>query len=120
MIKVIWKSAPAEEDFPAAYNYLSLMLPRKRVDRILEDFQLAPVIKRQADDILRASLLPLLPRDDRLVVHELEKMKKKERIVPILLVQAQPLIIADGYHRTCAVYYEGDEIMIHCCMVPLK
>ena len=69
--------------------------------------QKAPLERRQAKDLLRASGLDLLPTDNAHVAADLAKVKRCESLSPVLLVRGEmrrglPLTIADGYHRVCA------------------
>lgn len=81
-----------------------------------------------AKDPLRASALPLLPRDESHVEGDLKRISKGKPLSPVLLIQgdmskAVPPIIADGYHRICAVcYYDEDaaiDLAVTCPDIPL-
>ncbi|MDE3221826.1 MAG: hypothetical protein KGL79_00140, partial [Acidobacteriota bacterium] len=70
-----------------------------------------------AKDLLRASNLELLERDNVHVRHDLDKVKSGRRLSPVLLVRGDatrglPLVIADGYHRVCASYWINENTMI--------
>src|ERR1700736_7048790 len=59
-----WKDEPDEHDFPAAADYLSLLLsdPGPAVDELRR----SQTVQRKAKDLLRASRLPLLsPGENR-------------------------------------------------------
>jgi hypothetical protein len=46
-------------------------------------------------------------------------MRKGQGLAPLLLVRDEPngtVVIADGYHRLCAVY-EVDEDAVICCRI---
>jgi len=61
---------------------------------------------------------PLLPDTNRHVKENLRKIKKKEKLSPILLVRANgKLIIADGYHRLFASYYFTEDLDVPCRLV---
>jgi hypothetical protein len=106
MKKIIWKDEPEEHDYPAAESYLNLLYPTE-VNLKIRWLKTAPISYFKAKDILRAADLPLLPKEDVHVAKDLAKIYAGERMVPILLVHGdhQKLIIADGYHRVCAVYH---------------
>ena len=75
-----------------------------------------------AKDILRASRLPLLPSDERHVAEDLKKIRKGKALSPVILIQGdltrgRPPIIADGYHRMCAVYSIDEDALIPCKIV---
>lgn len=67
-------------------------------------------------DILRASGLPLLTRDDSEVAADLEKVKFGKKLPPVLLVGI-PLWVADGYHRVSASYCLDEKALVLCLIV---
>jgi hypothetical protein len=82
-------------------------------------------MERAAKDLLRASNLPLLPRDDPHVDDDLKRIHKEKPLAPVLLVRGDmakgvALIVADGYHRICAVCYFDESAPIPCRMVHLR
>jgi hypothetical protein len=92
---VRWLPRPEKHDFQAAEDYLSLLMPpkqaagcRRRLTAARDD-----ITHRKAEDILRASQLPLLGD------------------------AAHPLIVADGYHRVCASYWIDENTDIPCVLV---
>jgi disulfide oxidoreductase YuzD len=74
-------------------------------------------ITRKAKDILRASRLPLLDQDNVHVQSNLEKIKNKKKLSPVLLVAGETLIIADGYHRLCAIYFLSEDLDVPCRLI---
>jgi hypothetical protein len=117
-----WKEEPDEHDFPAAADYLSLLLsdPGPAVDELSR----SQTVQRKAKDLLRASRLPLLSPDDPEVSRDLRKVAKGEPLSPVLLVRGQALagralIVADGYHRICAAYHLDEDGDIPCRLVDL-
>ena len=115
----IWKDRPEKHDFPDAQDYLSLLFEETAAAKLVASLRRAPTIRRKAKDLLRASALPVLPRDNARVADDLRKLKKGEALSPVLLVRGNggkglPLIIADGYHRICASWYKGEDIPIAC------
>jgi hypothetical protein len=117
MDKNFWLSEPEAHDFPAALDYLELLFPLKTAKILTDRLQKAKTIKKRAKDVLRASGLPLLPQEDIHVKQNLKKIKKLQKLSPILLVSGQPLIIVDGYHRICAIYYLSEDLEIPCRLV---
>jgi hypothetical protein len=118
-MKVTWKDAPEEHDYPAAAAYLSLLLPADVVDAAVDSLRGTACTTCKAKDILRASGLPLLPKDNPHVVADLAKVKDDKALSPILLIQGdarlpRPLLIADGYHRVCASYWLDENTDIPC------
>ena len=119
MPAVKWLPAPEPHDYDAAENYLSLLMPFSDAliwRRNLE--QHGQAVHYAAKDILRASVLALLPHDNKHVVRDLAKVKCGEALSPILLVRgdlgAHPLVVADGYHRVCASYWIDENTAIPC------
>jgi hypothetical protein len=119
----LWKSKPAVKDFEAARSYLSLICPAPQIKRLVRALRLAKTVEHPAKDLLRASALPLLPRDEPRVQDDLRRISKGKPLAPVLLIKgdmskAVPLIIADGYHRVCAVYYYDENAPIACRLSP--
>lgn len=113
----LWLPDPEEHDFPAAADYLDLLMGSEQVRRIVVDLQRAPTQVKKAKDILRASQLPLLPADNVHVKHDIQRARDGKRLSPVLLVRGRPLIIADGYHRVCAAYHLTEDLVIPCRVV---
>ena len=114
-----WQEEPDEHDYPAAAAYLSLIHPPAEVKRVVGLLKRAPIERRQAKDLLRASGLELLPADNTHVAADLAKVKRGESLSPVLLVRGEiwrgmPLTIADGYHRICASYHLDEDADIPC------
>ena len=117
-----WKDAPDDHDYPAAADYLSLLMPQKQVDQLVRRLRAEPLVRRKAKDLLRASALPILPLDNIHVAKDLAKVKKGELLSPVLLVRGRldalvPLTVADGYHRICASYHLDENADIPCRIV---
>lgn len=116
--KSIWLSVPEEHDFPAAQDYLDLHFEKSKVDTLVDKLREAETSFKKAKDIIRASRLPLLGIDNKHVKHNLKKVKKGEKLSPVLLVRNEErLIIADGYHRISAAYMLGEDTQIPCRLV---
>jgi hypothetical protein len=116
-----WQQDPDPHDFPAAADYLSLLLPPAKVDRAVAELRGAPLLHRKAKDLLRASSLPLLRKKDPEVARDLRKVAAGEHLSPVLLVRGDgtALIIADGYHRVCASYHLDEDEDIPCRLAGL-
>jgi hypothetical protein len=117
-----WKTEPEEHDYPAARDYLGLLLAEPACAAIVEALQGAETIFRKAKDLVRASRLPLLPADDPHVAEDLRKVGHGEQLSPVLLVRGPlgaglTLIVADGYHRICASYHLDENADIPCRLV---
>ena len=117
-----WKDEPEEHDYPAAADYLSLLLEPARCEAIVAALRRAPLMRRKAKDLLRASELALLPEDNAHVTKDLGKVKSGQLLSPVLLVRGAadrrlPLTVADGYHRICASYHLDENADIPCRIV---
>ena len=80
----------------------------------------AASVKFKAKDIFRASQLPLLGVSNSHVQKDQKKIAEGSGISPILLVRDSTngkVIIADGYHRLCAVYTFDEDAWIPCKIV---
>ena len=119
-----WKSEPEEHDFPAAVDYLSLVVSQDVATRLGERLRGAPLVHRKAKDLLRASGLPLLPPDNVHVVKDQKKVDAGQKLSPVLLVRGDvgrnPLIVADGYHRICVSYHIDEDADIPCRIADLE
>ena len=121
----IWKERPEAHDFPAALDYLTLVLEEAKARKLVAALHRAPTQRKKAKDLLRASRLPLLLRDNPHVAGDLKKIKKGKPMSPVLLVRGNaeadvPLLVADGYHRICASWYRDENIPIVCRIVDLR
>lgn len=113
---------PEEKDYVGAFNYLSLWCSVKDAARYVKALRKAKTIHRAAKDIFRASGLVLLPRSNPQVAKDLRKIHDGKALPAVLLVRGDfergvPLIIADGYHRTCALYHHGADTKVACRLV---
>lgn len=121
--KIYWLSKPQPHDYPAAKNYLSLLFPEKKADEIVIRLKNAPLVHFCAKDVLRASglLLEKVGKDNKHVKKNLSRIKKGMELSPILLVRRNGanVIVADGFHRACAVYLYDEDSEIPCRIVDL-
>lgn len=117
MPKLKWLDDPEEHDYPAAGDYLSLLLPQAAVDAAVAALRAAPTTAHRAKDILRASGLAALPETNRHVASDLKKVEDGKALSPILLIRGNarlgvPLQVADGYHRVCAGYHLDENVEV--------
>ncbi|GAA1910469.1 hypothetical protein [Streptantibioticus ferralitis] len=113
----LWLPDPEEHDFPAAADYLDLIVDADQVERIVARLREAPTRAKKAKDVMRASQLPLLPADNVHVRHNIHKVRDGKKLSPVLLVRGAPLLIVDGYHRVCAAYHLTEDLDIPCRLV---
>jgi len=118
--KVHWVSEPDEKDYPAAASYLSLFINKKTVKKVLASLKKAPITQFAAKDISRASWLPLLGVMNSQVELDCKKISEGKPLSPILLMRDErngKVVIADGYHRLCAVYSYNEDESIPCKII---
>ena len=125
MKKVKWLDAPEDQDFSGALSYLTLICDPITAQRLVDEFSEAAVIEVKAKDIMRAAQLSLLEKENFHVSKDLEKIREKTPLSPILLIRGNAsksisLVIADGYHRACAVYWFDEDAYLKVRIVDWK
>jgi len=120
-VEIKWSSQPEDHDYPAALSYLSLLFDEQtataHVSRLKKQ---ASVAQFKAKDIFRASGLPLLGISNTHLARDRDKIKSGHALSPLLLVRDAVhgrLIVADGYHRLCAVFSCDEDALIPCKIV---
>ena len=117
---VRWRDEPEDDDYPAAASYLTLLYDPTSVRSHIRALRRAPRVEYAAKDLLRASALPLLPLTNTHVRRDEKKIVKGLKLSPLLLVRDPDhgrLVIADGYHRLCAVYAFDEDAVVPCKIV---
>jgi hypothetical protein len=114
-----WSEQQEDEDFEAAFKYLSLLCSDRKASDLVKSLRGSKLIEHAAKDLLRAAELPLLPRDEPHVDADLKRIQKGKPLAPVLLVPGDmaselPLVVADGYHRICAVVYFDESAPVRC------
>jgi len=117
--KLEWADKEEAEDLDAAASFLSLLCPETSVKALIKTLRNAKLTEHAARDLLRAAQLPLLPSDESHVHDDLKRIQKGKALAPVLLVRGDiasglPLVVADGYHRICAVCYFDESAPIPC------
>ena len=115
-----WLSEAEEHDYPAARSFLLLLHGDTEVDRIVSRLKAAALTEFKAKDIFRASGLPLLGPSNYHVDKDRRKIRDGKSLSPLLLVRDESrgrVVIADGYHRLCAVYSFDEDAMVRCKIV---
>ena len=118
--EIKWLSEPEDKDYPAAESYLSLLFDEKVVKALIEKLKKEKVQKFKAKDIFRASGLSLLGVSNSHVKKDKKRIKHGTPLTPLLLVRDErngKLLIADGYHRLCAIYSFNEDETIPCKIV---
>lgn len=115
-----WLAKPRQDDYAAAQSYLSLVMDAHLASRYARKLAKEPGISFKAKDIFRASSLPLLGSGNYHVEKDRQKIAAGRPLSPLLLVRDETnrkVIIADGYHRLCAIYSYDEDALIACRIV---
>jgi hypothetical protein len=116
-IEIKWLPAPQEHDYPAAKSYLRLLYDERTAAGHVGKLRRTRMSKFKAKDIFRASRLSLLGISNFHVKKDRKKIKAGQSLSPLLLVRDDKngkVVIADGYHRLCAVYSYDEDASIPC------
>jgi hypothetical protein len=119
-MKINWLGKPQKHDYAAAVSYLSLTMERRIAKAVAEELERAEMTEFAAKDIFRSSGLSLLGVSNSHVEVDSVKIRNDEKLSPLLLFREKrtaKLVIADGYHRLCAVYKLDEDAMIPCKIV---
>jgi hypothetical protein len=115
-----WLKEPEDHDYPAAESYLSLLFDEKTAAKYVKALFRAPMKSFAAKDIFRASGLPLLGTNNYHVRQNQKKIARGKKLSPLLLVRDPShgkVIIADGYHRMCAMYLFDEDTDVPCKII---
>jgi disulfide oxidoreductase YuzD len=115
--KVRWLAEPEEHNYPAAKSYLSLIYDQSATSAWMRKLRRASITEFKAKDIFRASSLSLLGVSNSHLKADQRKIRNGEQLSPLLLIRDPSrgrVVIADGYHRLCAVYTFDEDAMIPC------
>jgi hypothetical protein len=118
--EVLWLDDAEAHNYPAAESYLSLVYEPREVAQLVERLRRTDETRFKAKDIFRASGLSLLGVSNSHVEKNRKKIREHVPLSPILLVRDTRhgrVVIADGYHRLCAVYGVDEDAWVHCRIV---
>ncbi len=119
-VDIQWLAEPEDRDYPAALAYLTLTFEAPDAARLVTRLKQAGMSSFAAKDIFRASGLSLLGISNSHVTKDRQKIEAGKVLSPLLLVRdagRRSLIVADGYHRLCAVYSFDEDARIPCKLV---
>ena len=120
MARIQWLKKPEAANYPAAQSYLGLVYEEAKVKKLVQRLRRARITRFKAKDIFRASALSLLGVSNEHVEKDRKKIRAGKPLSPILLVRDEAhgkVVIADGYHRLCAVYSFDEDAEIPCQLV---
>ena len=119
-IEIKWLDEPEDHNYPAAESYLSLIFKQSEAGVYVRKLRKRPIETFKAKDIFRASDLSLLGISNSHVEKDRKKIKTGKKLSPLLLVRDSirgRVIVADGYHRLCAVYSFDEDAIVPCKIV---
>lgn len=116
-VEIKWLSELEEQDYPAALSYLHLLYDEQIAIAHVSRLKRALISRFKAKDIFRASGLSLLGISNAHVEKDQQKILSGHELTPLLLIRDSAngkVIVADGYHRLCAVYSYNEDAVIPC------
>ena len=119
-VEIKWLSEPEEHDYPTALSYLSLVYDEQTATTYVSKLKRTSISEFKAKDIFRASGLSSLGISNSHVKKDQQKLQSGDELSPLLLVRDSvngKVVIADGYHRLCAVYAYDEDAVIPCKIV---
>jgi hypothetical protein len=119
-VEIKWLSVPEDHNYPAALSYLSLIYETQIAADYVARLKDAPMSEFKSKDIFRASSLSLLGISNAHIEKNQKKIDKGRELSPLLLVRDTAngkVMVADGYHRLCAVYSHNEDALIPCKIV---
>ena len=119
-VEICWLDEPEEHNYPAAKSYLGLLYDESAAEGVVDKLKHASISHFKAKDIFRASGLSLLGISNAHVEKDQQKIMARRALSPLLLVRDSgrgKLIIADGYHRLCAIYSYDEDAVVPCKIV---
>src|ERR1035441_4055866 len=78
-----WKTEPDDRDYPAATDYLSLIMGKGEVTNAVAALRKAAITHFKAKDLLRASRLEVLPADNVHLKKDLGKVTAGTLLSPV-------------------------------------
>ena len=119
-LDIQWLPKVEAHNYPAAASYLGLLHSDQRVAQLIVELKAAALVQFKAKDILRASGLSPLGMSNAHVEKDRKKIRNGVALSPILLVRDEPsgkVVVADGYHRLCAIYDLDEDAWVQCQIV---
>jgi hypothetical protein len=118
--EIRWLRSPEAHDYPAAASYLGLVYDQRSVANLVTKLKRTRISTFKSKDIFRASGLSLLGVSNSHVRKDSARITAQKPLSPLLLVRDREngkVVIADGYHRLCAVYAVDEDAVILCKIV---
>ena len=118
--EIKWLSEPEEHNYPAAESYVSLIYDAPTASAFVRKLKRAAMSEFKAKDIFRASGLSLLGVSNAHVEKDQTRIESGKKLSPLLLVRDAnngKVVVADGYHRLCAIYSYDEDAIVPCKIV---
>src|ERR1700694_1651348 len=84
-----WKDEPDDHDYPAAEDYLSLLMPPAKAKQVVDRLRDATIVRRKGKDLPRSGRLAARPPEHLHVARDLKKVNEGKKLSPVLLVRGQ-------------------------------
>ena len=115
-----WLDEPEDKDYPAALSYLALLYDEKQARSLVGRLKRAGAREFAVKDILRAS--DTLPSEVKAFDwgEQMREIRAGTPLSPLLLVRrggGGHLIVADGFHRLCALFSIDEDAIASCRIV---
>ena len=110
-------SSPVDNDYISAERYLSFLFKPRKCRKLLQKLRAVPMSEYPAKDIWRVSRTAMSEVAAVDWSYHQQKIRDGEALVPILIVRQNDgsgLLIADGFHRMCALFTEDELIKVPC------
>jgi hypothetical protein len=122
--EIEWDEKGEAEDYDRVVKFLSLLGPNTKAAALVSSLRNSKFVEHAAKDLWRAPDFPILPIDESHVDEVLKGINKARRWRPFssfagAIATGLPLIVADGYHRICGVYYFDESAPIPCRIVDI-
>jgi len=118
--QIKWLPDVEEHDYPAAQSFLKIIYREEKVAEMVAKLKKAAIVEFKAKDIFITSQLSLLGVSNSHVEKDRKRIRKGRGLSPLLLVRDEKngkVVIADGYHRLCAIYEFDEDAIIRCKIV---
>ena len=119
-VEVKWLDKLVDKDYLSAETFLQLLYEPKKAHKWAVALKNAKMAKFAAKDVLRASATPISEVQAFDWVKQHQAIAEGKKLAPILFVRQDNgghLIIADGFHRLCAVFHKDQEALVPCKIV---
>lgn len=115
-----WLDEPAEDNYTAAESFLQLLYAPKQARALAKKLRRAPISEFPARDIVRAAAIPFSEIQAFDWTKQQAEIARGTPLSPILIVRQDNgahLLIADGFHRLCAVFAREQDVAMRCKVV---